>query len=59
MIKFGRTEIKGNYITANSDTYISFVAKFKVKTHSEHPNVNGKIEVLKILVKIYFSQIRT
>jgi hypothetical protein len=54
MIKFGRTEIKGNYVTETSDTYKSLVANFKVKTRSEHQNINGKIEVLKLLSKYIF-----
>jgi hypothetical protein len=54
MIKFGRTKIKGNYVTETSDTYKSLVAKFKVKTRSEHQNIKGKIELLKFLSKYIF-----
>jgi hypothetical protein len=54
MINFGLTKRKVNILEKNSDTYKSLVAKFKVKTRSEHPSIKGKIEVLKFLSKYIF-----
>lgn len=54
MIKFGLTKKKVTILEKNSDTYKSLVAKFKVKSRSEQPNITGKMEILKFLSKYIF-----